>query len=195
MTADEAVPQSCGMAGKHAEFEQLVARTRRQAYNKAYRMTGNREDAEDLIQEAYLRAYRSFDRYDRAFPFEGWLFRILSNLFVDGLRRKFPQTLLSLNQAFTCDDGRELLLEVPDENSNPEALVMKGVLVERLQKALAALPQEFRTVILLCDVEGISYREVARAMGIRMGTVRSRIYRGRLKLRRLMDSLPDPAIA
>ena len=77
--------------GDHAEFEKLVERTQRQAYNIAYRMTGNRDDAEDLTQEAYLRAYRSFNTYNRQMPFESWFFRILSNLFIDLLRHMTPQ--------------------------------------------------------------------------------------------------------
>jgi RNA polymerase sigma-70 factor (ECF subfamily) len=190
MAAHEATTQA--VSDNHAEFEQLVARTQRQAYNMAYRMTGNRDDAEDLTQEAYLRAYRSFDRYDRALPFENWFFRILSNLFVDKLRRKPKQAPLSLNQALTNDDGDDdFTLEVPDEESNPEAQIMRDVLDERLQNALTALPQEFRTAVLLCDVEGMSYEEVARAMRTSIGTVRSRIHRGRLMLRRLMEGQPS----
>src|SRR5260370_875784 len=90
---------------QHNEFEKLISRTQRQAYNMAYRMTGNRDDAEDLTQEAYLRAYRSFEKYDRALPFENWFFRILSNLFVDRLRRRPKQTPLSLSQSLSNADG------------------------------------------------------------------------------------------
>src|ERR1051325_8085398 len=93
--------------GNEVEFEKLVARTQRQAYNMAYRMTGNRDDAEDLTQEAYLRAYRSFDKYNRALPFENWFFRILSNLFVDGLRRKPKQAPLSLSRSEERRVGKE----------------------------------------------------------------------------------------
>ncbi|HXG24309.1 MAG TPA: sigma-70 family RNA polymerase sigma factor [Chthonomonadales bacterium] len=169
----------------HKEFEELVARTQRQAYNMAYRMTGNRDDAEDLTQEAYLRAYRSFDKYNRSLPFENWFFRILSNLFVDGLRRKPKQTPISLNQPLNDADGESnYLLEIPDDESNPEVQLMENVMDERLQRALAALPQEFRTAVLLCDVEGLSYEEIAKVMGTSIGTVRSRIHRGRRMLRK-----------
>lgn len=169
----------------HKEFEKLVARTQRQAYNMAYRMTGNRDDAEDLTQEAYLRAYRSFDKYDRSLPFENWFFRILSNLFVDGLRRKPKQTPISLNQPLNDADGESnYLLEIPDDESNPEVQLMENVMDERLQRALATLPQEFRTAVLLCDVEGLSYEEIANVMGTSIGTVRSRIHRGRRMLRK-----------
>lgn len=171
----------------YAEFEALVARTQRQAYNMAYRMTGNRDDAEDLTQEAYLRAYRSFDSYNRALPFENWFFRILSNLFVDGLRRRPKQMPLSLDHPLTYGDGEEdFVLEIPDEESNPEARLLKDVLDERLQRGLAALPKKFRTAVLLCDVEGLSYEEIAQRMGTSVGTVRSRIHRGRQALRKFM---------
>jgi RNA polymerase sigma-70 factor (ECF subfamily) len=175
----------------HAEFEQLVSRTQRQAYNMAYRMTGNRDDAEDLTQEAYLRAYRSFDKYDRALPFENWFFRILSNLFVDRLRRRPKQTPLSLSQSMSNAEGDDdFTLELPDEESNPEHQLMKDIVDERLQKALASMPKEFRNAVLLCDVEGLSYEEIAVAMGTSIGTVRSRIHRGRLMLRKRMEGEP-----
>src|SRR5947199_8624241 len=102
----------------HSEFENLVARTQRQAYNMAYRMTGNRDDAEDLTQEAYLRAYRSFDKYNRTLPFENWFFRILSNLFVDGLRRKPKQSPLSLDQPVAESGERDYVLEIADPKSD-----------------------------------------------------------------------------
>jgi RNA polymerase sigma-70 factor (ECF subfamily) len=175
----------------HGEFESLVARTKRQAYNMAYRMTGNRDDAEDLTQEAYLRAYRSFDKYDRALPFENWFFRILSNLFVDRLRRKPKQAPLSLNQSLTNAEGEDdYTLEVADDEANPETQLMKDVVDERLQNALTAMPKDFRTAVLLCDVEGLSYEEIAVAMGTSIGTVRSRIHRGRLMLRKRVEGEP-----
>jgi RNA polymerase sigma-70 factor, ECF subfamily len=176
------------VGAQHNEFEKLISRTQRQAYNMAYRMTGNRDDAEDLTQEAYLRAYRSFDKYDRALPFENWFFRILSNLFVDRLRRRPKQTPLSLNQSLSNAEGDDdFTLEVPDEESNPEVTMMRDVVDERLQKALEAMPKDFRNAVLLCDVEGMSYAEIAEQMGTSIGTVRSRIHRGRLMLRKLFE--------
>lgn len=173
----------------HAEFERLLERTQRQAYNIAYRMTGNRDDAEDLTQEAYLRAYRSFGTYNRQLPFESWFFRILSNLFIDLMRRKPKQKPLSLDQPVGDDEGDDnLLLQIADDNANPERNLMDTVMDERLQVALGALPDAFRTAVMLCDVEGKSYEEIAQAMGSSIGTVRSRIHRGRTMLRRLMNS-------
>lgn len=192
MSADLMTPR-VDTESAQAEFEAHVARTKRQAYNLAYRMTGNRDDAEDLTQEAYLRAFRSFDKYNRALPFENWFFRILSNLFIDGLRRKPKQPLLSLSRGVATGEGdEEFVVEVPDTESDPENQILKTVLDERLQSALAALPRDFRTAVLLCDVEGMSYEEIAGAMGTSIGTVRSRIHRGRLLLRKQMDA-PEAA--
>jgi len=172
----------------HQEFEQLIQRTQRQAYNMAYRMTGNRDDAEDLTQEAYLRAYRSFATYNRQLPFESWFFRILSNLFIDLMRRRPKQKPLSLDQPMGEEESEEnLLLQIADESANPERDLLERVLDERLQQALLALPEVFRVAVLLCDVEGKSYEEIAQVMGSSIGTVRSRIHRGRTLLRRMLD--------
>lgn len=171
-----------------AEFEALMQRTKRQAYNIAYRMTSSRDDAHDLTQEAYLRAYRSFDKYDRNLPFENWFFRILSNLFVDTLRRKPKLQSVSLDRgAWNSDGDDEFVPEIASTDGNPEDILMRGIMDERLQNALAALPVEFRRAVLLCDVEDLSYEEIATRMGTSIGTVRSRIHRGRVLLRRLMQ--------
>lgn len=171
----------------HAEFEKLMTRTQKQAYNMAYRLTGNRDDAEDLTQEAYLRAYRSFATYNRQLPFESWFFRILSNLFIDLLRRRPKQKPLSLDQPVAEDESDDnLMFQIPDEGNNPERNLMDSVMDERLQTALAALPEPFRVAVLLCDVEGKSYEEIADIMGSSIGTVRSRIHRGRSLLRQAM---------
>lgn len=173
----------------HAEFQKLVERTQRQAYNMAYRLTGNRDDAEDLTQEAYLRAYRSFGTYNRQLPFESWFFRILSNLFIDLLRRRPKQKPLSLDQPMGDEESEDnLLLQIPDENSSPERNLMEQVMDERLQNALQALPEPFRVAVLLCDVEGHSYEEIAQIMHSSIGTVRSRIHRGRSLLRRALNN-------
>ena len=171
----------------HDEFEKLVGRTQRQAYNMAYRMTGNRDDAEDLTQEAYLRAYRSFSTYNRQLPFESWFFRILSNLFIDLIRRRPKIKSISLDQPLSDEGGDEhKLLQLADEQANPERSLLNQVMDERLQKALAALPEPFRVAVLLCDVEGKSYQEIGEIMHSSVGTVRSRIHRGRTMLRKEM---------
>lgn len=167
-----------------SEFDALVRRCHRQAYNIAYRMAGNHADAEDLTQEAFLRAYRFFDRYNRQMPFENWLYRIISNVFIDELRKRPKVKSHSLDQPLM--HGRsdsEIHLEVPDITADPEWRVLEAELDEPLQRALNQLPVDFRQTVILADVEGLSYEEIAEAMGCSLGTVRSRLHRGRKLLR------------
>ncbi|HXG23359.1 MAG TPA: sigma-70 family RNA polymerase sigma factor [Chthonomonadales bacterium] len=167
-----------------SEFDTLVRRTYRQAYNVAYRMAGNHADAEDLTQEAFLRAYRFFDRYNRQMPFENWLYRIISNVFIDEVRKRPKAKVQSLDQPLpNSDSDSEIRLEVPDFAHDPESLLMLDQLDEPLQRALNALPADFRQTVILADVEGMSYEEIAETMGCSLGTVRSRLHRGRKLLR------------
>ncbi|MCL5283677.1 MAG: sigma-70 family RNA polymerase sigma factor [Armatimonadetes bacterium] len=171
------------------EFESLIANTKRKAYNMAYRMTGNRDDAEDLLQEAYLRAYRSFQTYHRDMPFESWFYRILSNLFIDGLRRRPRQKVVSLDQPVSETNEEDgVALDIPDPTPNPEESFLTTHMAEPLENALASLPEDFRLAVLFCDVDQMSYEEIANAMGTSIGTVRSRIHRGRQMLRRLLTA-------
>jgi len=167
------------------EFDKLVQRYHKQAYNIAYRLTGNHADAEDLTQEAFVRAFRFFDNYRRDLPFENWLFRIISNLFVDDLRRRPKARIQSLDAPVGNDATSEsnAFLEIPDTRENPERVVLHEELDEQIQKALTALPPDFRTTVILADIEGMSYEEISEAMHCSLGTVRSRLHRGRKLLR------------
>ncbi len=169
---------------RRAEFDRLVLRYHKQAYNIAYRMTGNHADAEDLTQEAFVRAFRFFGNYRRDWPFDNWLYKIMSNLFVDSLRRKPKARAQSLDQPLDLGGRSEdVYLEIPDVQSNPERMVMSHELDENIQRALSALPQDFRMTVILADIEGMSYEEISEAMRCSLGTVRSRLHRGRKLLR------------
>lgn len=143
-------------------------------YTMAYRLTGDHDEARDLAQDVFVRVYRNLDRY-RPGTFEGWLYRITRNLFLDRVRRR----------------GRVRLEPLPDEEwrhpseagPGPAELVVEGVLERDLERALAELPPSFRTAVVLCDVQGLTYEEIVAATGWPMGTVRSRIHRGRKLLR------------
>ncbi len=167
------------------EFDTLVRRYHKQAYNIAYRLTGNHTDAEDLTQEAFVRAFRFFDNYRRDLPFENWLYRIMSNLFVDDLRRKPKARIQSLDAPVGNDPSSEsnAFLEIPDTREEPERVVLHEELDERIQKALASLPADFRMTVILADIEGMSYEEISETMKCSLGTVRSRLHRGRKLLR------------
>ncbi len=182
------------------EFEQLCHRSYHRAYNAAYRMMGNATDAEDLTQEAFVRVWSSFDRYDRTRPFEGWLFRILSNLAIDRWRRHSGAIVCSLEaegfgsrstagrRAFPgTRDGRHstLMACLADErpSSMPEQSFMREETGRRVRRALSALPGDYRKAVVLADVKGYSYEEIAQHVGCPVGTIRSRLHRGRQLLR------------
>ena len=184
----EAVPGQIGIIareqpGRRAEFDRLVERYHKQAYNIAYRMTGNHADAEDLTQEAFVRAFRFFGNYRRDWPFDNWLYKIMSNLFVDDLRRRPKAHLQSLDQPLDLSGSGEVYLEIPDVGANPERMVMSHELDEHIQHALNGLPNDFRMTVVLADIEGMSYEEISIAMKCSLGTVRSRLHRGRKLLR------------
>lgn len=180
VTAERHSPAIVGSAAEGSDrrlFEELAGRHYRQAYHIAYRMTGSHADAEDLTQEAMIRAYNSFHRYRRDLPFANWLYRIIVNLHIDELRRRPKAWIDSV-------EDMPALAELPDFNSDPADLVLSQEIDSRLQKALSLLPKEFRMAVILCDIEGLSYEEIAVVMGCSIGTVRSRIHRGRNQLRR-----------
>jgi RNA polymerase sigma-70 factor (ECF subfamily) len=158
-------------------FESLMRDTYKSAYTLAYRLTGNAAEAEDLVQEAFIRAYRFFHRYDDRLPFTSWLYRIMTNAHIDSVRRKGKLKLTPLDS----DGGNNW--DLPDQNAGPERLMLQDQLEEPMQKGLLAMTSEFRTAVLLADVEGLAYDEVAEIMGTSVGTVRSRIHRGRKQLR------------
>ncbi|MBI3912423.1 MAG: sigma-70 family RNA polymerase sigma factor [Armatimonadetes bacterium] len=174
-----ALTSSAASAQDRALFESLAERHYRQAYHIAYRLTGSHVEAEDLTQEAMIRAYQSFHRYRRDLPFANWLYRIIVNLHIDALRRRPKAWIDSV-------DDLPGAVELPDLESDPADQVISQQLDVRLQQALGQLSREFRTAVVLCDVEGLSYEEIAEVMQCSIGTVRSRIHRGRNHLRRLL---------
>lgn len=172
------------------EFESLFSRSYQRAYNLAYRFTGNDCDAEDLTQDAYLRAWRSYHRYDRRRSFEVWLLRILSNLAIDRWRRQSALKVYSLDQSFSAN-GVDLKLSalVPDQASGPEQRCLDRAVGDQIHAALRLLPEAYRTAIILTDIEEWSYEEVARKMRCPVGTVRSRLHRGRQLLRQYLGKI------
>ena len=186
-TAALTAPQTTSAASAaqpKRDFDALVKRYHRQAYNIAYRLTGNNADAEDLTQEAFVRAFRFFDNYRRDLPFENWLFRIISNLFVDDLRRKPKARIHSLDAPVGGEHGdNNAFFEIPDVRENPERVVLHEELDETIQRALDSLPPDFRMTVVLADIENMSYEEISEAMKCSLGTVRSRLHRGRKLLR------------
>ncbi|MGQ9454558.1 MAG: sigma-70 family RNA polymerase sigma factor [Armatimonadota bacterium] len=171
-----------------SEFNRLVERYHRQAYNIAYRMAGNHTDAEDLTQEAFIRAYRFFDQYRRDLPFESWFYKIMTNVFIDMLRRRPKAKVRSLDEPVATEDG-ETHIDLPDPSAGPEEKVLSHDMDRRIQDALNTLPEVFRLTVIYADIEGLSYEEIAEATNTNIGTVRSRLHRGRRLLRSRIQDL------
>jgi len=171
------------------DFEQLLKKTHKQAYGLAYRLTGNVTEAEDLVQETYLRAFRFFHRYDHALPFASWIYRIMTNNYVDSLRRKGRIRTTSLDQT---GSDRAASWEIADSRPSPDHLMLERSMDEPVQNALMSLNPDFRMAVILADVDDMAYEEIAEIMGTSVGTVRSRIHRGRRQLREhLTQSCPS----
>ena len=171
------------------DFATLYERSHKRAYNLAYKLTGNAADAEDVTQDAYVRALVNFASYDQTRSFEGWLFRIITNRVIDMRRRQKRVPMYSLDApAGSDDEGNAFQHEFADPDSNPEDLVVGAMMDDKLEAALAALPPEYREAVMLCDVEEKSYDEIAQKMQCAVGTVRSRIHRGRVMLRRILET-------
>ncbi|MEU0520030.1 RNA polymerase sigma factor SigE [Streptosporangium sp. NPDC006007] len=159
-------------------WEEVVRTHSARVYRLAYRLTGNIHDAEDLTQEVFVRVFRSLSNYTPG-TFEGWLHRITTNLFLDMARRRQRIRFEGL-----ADDAAERLR---GREPSPAQAYDDTHLEADIQAALDALAPEFRAAVVLCDIEGLSYEEIAATLGVKLGTVRSRIHRGRAQLRDALE--------
>ena len=185
---EEARQHPCVPTPAHPEWnlptwEDIVRTHSARVYRLAYRLTGNPHDAEDLTQEVFVRVFRSLSSYTPG-TFEGWLHRITTNLFLDSARRKQRIRFEGL-----ADDMAHRL---PGSEPTPAQAFDDAHLDGDVQAALKALPPEYRAAVVLCDIEGFSYEEIAATLGVKLGTVRSRIHRGRAQLRAALEHRRPP---
>ncbi|SFB51671.1 RNA polymerase, sigma 29 subunit, SigE [Amycolatopsis marina] len=178
------VTSTMSTAGDHGEvawtppsWDEVVREHADRVYRLAYRLSGNTHDAEDLTQETFIRVFRSLASYKPG-TFEGWLHRITTNLFLDMARRRSRVRMEGLPE----DTDR-----IIGDDPSPEQVYSETHLDPDLQAALDELPPEFRAAVVLCDVEGLSYEEIGATLGVKLGTVRSRIHRGRQALRASLE--------
>jgi RNA polymerase sigma-70 factor (ECF subfamily) len=155
-------------------WDEIVDQHTTRVYRLAYRLTGNAHDAEDLTQEVFVRVFRSLDTYTPG-TFEGWLHRVTTNLFLDGARRKQRIRFDALSD--------ERASRLRSSSPSPDMAYADMHFEDDVERALATLPPDFRAAVVLCDVEGLTYEEIAEILGAKLGTVRSRIHRGRAQLR------------
>ena len=178
-------------AGDVAAFDQLILKYRERLYGVIYNMTSNREDTADLVQDAFIKAYRALPQFRGESAFYTWLYRIAVNTAKNYLatqgRRAPTSTEADAEEAETFSDADQLR-----DINTPESLLMSKQIAQTVNAAMAVLPEELRTAITLREIEGLSYEEIAEMMGCPIGTVRSRIFRAReaiaAKLRPLLDT-------
>ena len=179
---------SLGKARKlRAEFEREALPHVDALYGTAVRLTRNERDAEDLVQDALLRGYRFFHKFERGTNCKAWLFKILTNTFINRYHKARRDKELALAAATEEAVAKDILpYEVSHAARDPEGALASRLLSDEVQRALEAVPADFRLAVILCDLEEFSYREIADIMDCPVGTVMSRLYRGRRLLQRAL---------
>jgi RNA polymerase sigma-70 factor (ECF subfamily) len=168
-------------------FESLIQQCWDRLWSYAYRTTGNRDDAEDLLSESLLEGFRSFHQFRGDTPFIRWMFRVMTTTRIDMVRRASRRKTLPLNGFCVEGDDARSAMEPADEAADPQRMILTGVLDGPIQHALSALSEEFRTVVILADIEELDYSEVSRILRVPIGTVRSRLHRARNQLRKALS--------
>lgn len=179
-----------------SNFDNLMESTYRKVYNMAYRLSGNRSDAEDLTQETFVRAFRKFEDYQGDRPFENWVFRILTRLFLDLLRnRRRRIRASSLDAPIQKEAGDDAIqFDVADDRPTPELSLMNVQLDEDLQEVMNSLSSDQRLLITLADVEEVPYQEIAELLDKPIGTIRSRLHRTHKLMRQRLEKLREDRI-
>ena len=164
-----------------AAFEELIRQYEKKVYTLCFRMCGNSEDAEEAAQDAFLALWRGIDRFRQESSLSTWIYRLATNACIDTLRRRKKQS-----GSVSLDD-EELFVDAVDTSPQPQETVEHREALKLLQEGLSALPEEYRKVLILREIEGLSYTEIAESASIELGTVKSRISRGRSLLRNFLS--------
>lgn len=164
-----------------AAFEELIRQYEKKVYTPCFRMCGNSEDAEEAAQDAFLALWRGIDRFRQESSLSTWIYRLATNACIDTLRRRKKQS-----GSVSLDD-EELFVDAVDTSPQPQETVEHRETQKLLQEGLSALPEEYRKVLILREIEGLSYTEIAESASIELGTVKSRISRGRSLLRNFLS--------
>lgn len=195
MKSDKALKTSAGptdeelisrfQQGDNYAFDLLVKRYKEPLMNFVYRFVGDREEAEDIVQETFLRLFKNKHYYREIAKFSTWIYTIAGNLAKTELRRRKRRKLLSISHFMSSEKD----YDIPDEDSNPERDANTVITDKIIQQAIDKLSPKFKQVIVLRDIQGFSYEEIAEIVGIPLGTVKSRVNRARLKLQEDLQHL------
>lgn len=169
--------------GDEDAFAEIVARYRNPITNYLYRFLNDYEEAVDLAQETFVRVFFAIDRYHTAYAFSTYIYRIATNLAISEIRKRKRRTLLSLTGLFQGEDEEQTEFQPPDTRSRPDEDLVDSEREQVIAKAIATLPPKYRVPIILRDIEGLSYDEIASVMGLGLGTTKSRINRARALLK------------
>ncbi len=188
MTSKDAeLVQQCKL-GDISAFEKLLDEYEGKIYNMAYRMLGDRQDAEDATQETFMKAYTSLDGFRGDSSFSTWLYRIAKNVCLDEIRRRQRKPVYHLDEPVTTPTG-QIQRQLPDESPAPDEVVVEHEKRRAIEEALGKLPPHHRTVIVLRDIQGLSYNEIAEILKVKLGTVKSRLYRARSSMSAVLQEM------
>lgn len=179
------------LGGDANAFEELVLKYEKTVYNLALRMVGDRDDASDMTQETFIKAYGSLSSFRGDSKFSVWIYRIATNVCLDFLRSKSRKQQVSLT---VSDDDEDAQLDIPDPSSTPEQQLIKKISMQSVEEGLKTLPDKQRQILVMRELGGMSYAEIGKALSLEEGTVKSRIFRARKRLCTfLLDSgnIPD----
>lgn len=171
--------------GDAAAFEALISSYQKKVYNVAYRMLGNTDDASEIAQEVFIKIFRSIRQFKGEAAFSTWVYKIAVNMCLDELRRRKKSKVVYIDEAVRLEDG-DVEKQIPGELPGPEEMAEKNELRKIVEKAIGLLDEKHRCVIVLRDIQGMSYEEIARILGCPPGTVKSRINRARAALKDIL---------
>ncbi|HTQ11924.1 MAG TPA: sigma-70 family RNA polymerase sigma factor [Fimbriimonadaceae bacterium] len=174
--------------GDHRAFDQLISKHKQRAYQYAFRLTRDPEEAADIVADAFHRMYRALDNFKGDSAFTTWMFRIATNCFLDIRKKKRSKPAISLESTVLTSDG-EVSFQFEDTTANPHEKAERAEVMSAVQTAIAMLPDYQRAIILMYHSEMLSYEEIAQALDLPIGTVKSRLNRARLSLRNVLEPL------
>lgn len=187
VSREDLLVQRC-KRGETGAFDELVRLYEKKVYNLAFRLSGNRDDACDLAQEAFVRVFNAIKDFRSQSSFSTWLYRVVTNVCLDQLRSRARHPVTSLDEPLTTEKG-QLPRQVTDDALDPEEELERLELKAAVQKGINSLKEEYRIIIILRDIQDLAYEDIAEVLNLSLGTVKSRLNRARLALRSVLSDM------